>query len=554
MLLLLSLTGCRYHAMQRDPGAAWDLSQVINARPTKGQAATPPAKLDEQGGSTSRWKPRDPAEPNPSLNGPLPTDPPSSASAIPTTMRVRGQSPNPPQSTPGTTDLYRTPMQASGGNLPTPITSMQPPNGLPPNLGGGYPTAPSPSDLPAVQTNPFAGPSSGPIGSGIAPAPPMTERWQYNTAPAVPPSPSTGYQPNVRDVPLGIYVQEAQTGKFVFGGTVNTDLGVAGQIILEERNFDIMKLPKSWRDLANGAFRGNGENFRLEAMPGNRVQRYSINWTQPNLFGYSPWSLSLGGFFFNRIYRDWDEQRLGARGMLGYQITPDLSFSTELRGESVKIYQPRVAGVPQLDAVLGNNELYTGRFRLAHSTRDSIFIPTEGHYLELIYDQVFGTYDFPRGQVNYSKYFLIRERADGGGRHTLTNAWKVGLSGAQTPLFENYFAGGFTTMRGFSFRGASPVEGGVQVGGRFMFLGTLEYMMPITADDMLRMMAFVDYGTIEQDIKLDWDNFRVAPGVGLRISVPALGPGPLAFDLAFPVSSAATDDKQVFSFSVGLSK
>lgn len=528
--------------------------------------------------------------------------PPLQLDQFPKTMRVRGQSPNAPYSqpyaqqppfiggnqlTPGNSDLYRGPMQPSGNAWPTPpnafpnaiqnapanypyaapyqanpysgnpyggnplagaanapivryqnapVMAGQPPAGFAPNGGGML----SPSDLPIIDQGPF----------NNSAAPPLDQRWEFQG----PRSPTTGYQPNVRDVPIDVYVQEAQTGKFVFGGSVNTDLGVAGQIIVEERNFDIRKFPTRFSDLANGAFRGNGENFRLEAMPGNRVQRYSINWTQPNLFGYSPWSLSLGGFYFNRIYRDWDEQRLGGRGMLGYQVTPDLSLSTELRAESVKIYQPRVLGVPQLDNVLGNNELYTGRFRLAHSTRDSVYIPTEGHFLELIYDQVFGTYDFPRGQLNYSKYFLIRERADGGGRHTLTNAWKVGVSGAQTPLFENYFAGGFTTMRGFSFRGASPVEGGVQVGGRFMFLGSLEYMMPITADDMLRMVAFVDYGTIEQDIKMDWDNFRVAPGIGLRVSVPVLGPGPLAFDFAYPISSAATDDKQVFSFSVGLSK
>lgn len=535
---------------------------------------------------------------------------PAQQPAPPTTMRIRGQSPNPPQGTPGNSDLFRAPMPVSGGTWPIPPNPV--PNQNPnwnPNLNpgfnsgavpNGYQPVPNPAAYGAPNFNPNVNPygnmpanpyAGAPMASGMpaptvryqnaplmqsdppsfnpyaspsdipaiqAPpnfgmpmqAPPLEQPWTFQG----PRSPTTGYQPNVRDVPIDVYLQEAQTGKFVFGGSVNTDLGVAGQIIVEERNFDIRKFPRSWSDLANGAFRGNGENFRLEAMPGNQVQRYSINWTQPNLFGYSPWSLSLGGFYFNRIYRDWSEQRLGGRGMLGYQITPDLSFSTELRAESVKVYSPRVAGVQQLDSVLGNNELYTSRFRLAHSTRDSVFIPTEGHYLELIYDQVFGTYDFPRGQINYSKYFLIRERADGGGRHTLTNAWKVGVSGAQTPIFENYFAGGFTTMRGFSFRGASPVEGGVQVGGRFMFLGTLEYMMPITADDMLRMVAFVDYGTIEQDIKWDWDNFRVAPGLGLRISVPALGPGPLAFDFAVPISSAATDDKQVFSFSVGLSK
>jgi outer membrane protein assembly factor BamA len=131
---------------------------------------------------------------------------------------------------------------------------------------------------------------------------------------------------------------------------------------------------------------------------------------------------------------------------------------------------------------------------------------------------------------------------------------RLGFSGADTPLFENFFAGGFSTMRGFAFRGASPVDSDIQVGGRFQMLGTFEYMMPITADDMLRMVAFVDYGTVEKEIEISSKNFRVAPGFGARIAVPALGPAPLAFDFAFPIAHADDDTRQIFSFTMGLTR
>lgn len=77
-------------------------------------------------------------------------------------------------------------------------------------------------------------------------------------------------------------------------------------------------------------------------------------------------------------------------------------------------------------------------------------------------------------------------------------------------------------------------------------------MFPITADDAFRGVAFVDFGTVEQDIEIDSDNFRVAPGVGVRVAIPALGPAPLAFDFAFPVAQAATDDERIFSFYMSL--
>jgi outer membrane protein insertion porin family len=487
-------------------------------------------------------------------------------------LPVFGQNTGPGYGYQGTAlNMPQAPFQQYPNELPPPnyqqpsVYSQQPAMNQPamnqPNGGFGQPAT-------TYQNPPYGQAPYGQAPVGLAPAinqqaplipgprneplPPLNVPWQIEPSTTFNQSSPFGYNPKVRDVPVDVFVQEGQTGRFSFGGSVNSDLGVSGQVILEERNFDIRRWPSRPRDLLNGAFRGDGQNFRLEIVPGNQVQRYTLNFTEPNLFGYSPFSLSVGGFYFTRIYRDWTEKRIGARASIGYEITPDLSISTELRGEDVGISRPRVNGVPALDRALGSNDLYTGRVRLAHNTRDSPFLPTEGHLLELIYDQVFGEFDFPRGQVNLSRYFLIRERADNSGRHTLTSSWRAGFAGVDQPIFENFFAGGFSTMRGFQFRGASPVDGGVQVGGRFQFIGSVEYMFPITADDMLRMVAFVDYGTVERDIKFDSKNFRVAPGIGARIAVPALGPAPLAFDFAFPVAYADSDTRQVFSFTMGL--
>jgi outer membrane protein insertion porin family len=367
--------------------------------------------------------------------------------------------------------------------------------------------------------------------------------------------PVPGYQPLDRITPLDVYVQEGRTGSITVGGSVNSDLGVAGQVVIQERNFDIRRFPRNWGDMWSGrAFRGDGQNFRAELMPGNRVERYTVSWATPNLLGYLPYSLSVGGFYYTRQFRDWTEQRLGGRVALGYNVTQDMSISSELRMEDVTIFDPRVRGVTDLESALGSNDLYTARVRLAHDTRDSPFMSTEGALFEMVYDQVFGEYDYPRGQINYSRYFLLRERPDGSGRHTIASTWKVGITGAQTPIFENYYAGGYSTMRGFSFRGASPVDGGVQVGGELSLLGSLEYVFPLTADEMLRGIAFVDYGTVERDLEINSENFRVAPGLGLRVTVPALGQAPLAFDFAFPINYADTDDRQIFSFFMGFTR
>ena len=164
------------------------------------------------------------------------------------------------------------------------------------------------------------------------------------------------------------------------------------------------------------------------------------------------------------------------------------------------------------------------------------------------------TFSFPRATIDAAQHFLIHERPDGSGRHVLSLSTQVGFSGTDTPIFENFFAGGYSTLRGFRFRGASPQDMGTFVGGRFQFINSVEYMLPLTADDMLRAVAFCDFGTVEQNITITGQNFRVAPGVGLRIQVPALGPAPIALDLAVPVAHAPGDQIQNFSFFVGFAR
>jgi outer membrane protein assembly factor BamA len=71
-----------------------------------------------------------------------------------------------------------------------------------------------------------------------------------------------------------ITVQEANTGSLLFGLGVSSDTGLTGSIVLNERNFDITKIPTSIDDFLNGsAFRGAGQEFRMEADPGTELLR-----------------------------------------------------------------------------------------------------------------------------------------------------------------------------------------------------------------------------------------------------------------------------------------
>jgi outer membrane protein insertion porin family len=435
-------------------------------------------------------------------------------------------------------DEVTDPIFRSGARL-TQYTAPAPPG------GSSFPVGPPPAFVPGAASGGAADAGNWAAGQPetIQPLLPGTGVFGNSNGP-IDPALST---------PVDVFVEETQTGRFMFGAGINSDAGVTGQIVIDERNFDITRIPTSWRDFTDGtAFRGAGQGFRVEAMPGTQVQRYLVSFTEPYLFD-TPISFNLSGFLYDRRFFDWSEQRLGGRMALGYRLTPDLSVSASLRAENVEISNPRVL-IPQLSEALGDNSLFSGRLTLTNDTRDIPFAPTEGHLIEMGVEQAFGSFDFPRADLDLRKYFLVRERPDGSGRHTLGFLFRLGFSGSNTPIFENYFAGGYSTLRGFEFRGASPVVNTVRVGGTFMFLGAAEYVFPLTADDMLKGALFCDFGTVEEDVRLSADTYRVAPGFGLRINVPALGPAPLAFDFAFPVAKADTDDTRVFTFFMGVGR
>src|SRR5262249_23616973 len=65
------------------------------------------------------------------------------------------------------------------------------------------------------------------------------------------------------------------------------------------------------------------------------------------------------------------------------------------------------------------------------------------------------------------------------------------------PVSERFYAGGFRSSRGFTFRGVGPDSNGSRVGGDFLFLNSLEYQVPVKANDQIYRVAFVDSGTVE---------------------------------------------------------
>jgi outer membrane protein insertion porin family len=357
----------------------------------------------------------------------------------------------------------------------------------------------------------------------------------------------------IREGDLDVVVSETQTGRLMFGVGVNSDAGVVGSIVLNEYNFNILRPPTSFQDVLDGrAFRGGAQRFRAEVVPGNIVSRYLVSWTDPYIFD-TDYSLSLSGFYYNRFLPDWTEQRTGGKFAFGRQFTPEISASAIVRLEDVEISSARFP-TPQIVAdVLGHTLLTTVGFSIAHDTRDQAFLPGEGHLLDFQFEHAVGDFSYPKLVLNASQYFTVYQRPDGRGRQILTLRGQLGWTDTGTPVYERFFAGGFQTFRGFEFRGVGPRELNTRIGGRWLALGSVEYMVPLMASEMLHGVVFTDFGTVEIDV--GFQDFRLSVGAGVRISIPqVLGPVPLAFDFGFPIMKERFDDERVFNFYVGFTR
>lgn len=462
-------------------------------------------------------------------------------------------------------------------NFPSNSTGFQ--NIPPGSVGDGFQPW-SPNRPPAFPTNtsPFVPPTTGNVAPSFGTptptpfGPPLTPG--LNTAGSVAPGLSgypagngaafgltrfgippqgfdPGYSPEVQVADLTVNVTPSTQSLSYFAGLgFNSDQGVFGRLSYDDRDFDWTAFP--WRN-PPVPFRGGGQRLRIEAMPGAEVQRYLISFEQPffTWFGGRPVSFHLSGHYFERDYFDWDERRAGGKLGFGYAVNDVLALRTSLTAENVDISDPRIL-IPELVRARGDHERYVGGVRLIYDTRDVPFAPSSGSFLELGFDQVFGSFDYPRASMDYRRYTMLTQRPDRSGRQILGLTFQGDLTGSHTPIYDNLFGGGYTNLRGFRFRHASPKNGTVIIGGELSLTGSAEYYFPVTADDMVRGVLFTDLGTISETTSIDGDDFRLSVGGGLRVYIPALGPAPLSIDAAIPLIRGDNDRVQNLHFYVNL--
>jgi len=356
--------------------------------------------------------------------------------------------------------------------------------------------------------------------------------------------------------PLLVEVEETNTGELAFGGAVSSDSGLVGRIALTQTNFDITDTPDSMGDFFSGrSFRGGGQTFQIEALPGDRIETYQIALTEPRLLD-TEYSLSGRVFYRSRDFDEFDERRVGFRSSLGRRFGQRWRGSLGLRLENIEI--GGIADDRPVDVfdVEGQNSLIGVGFSLARNSLDKPFLPTRGTTTAVSVEQVGGDFSFTRLDLSQSIYLPIRE--DIRGRETVLSlnsriGW-IPQGQDETPTYERFYMGG-QSFRGFGFRSVSPKGirndtgelGEDPVGGAWSFFLGAEVRQPLF-EELIYVVGFIDTGTVTEEP--GFDDYRVSAGLGLRLNIPQLSPAPIALDFGFPIVEAEGDERQVFSFSV----
>ncbi|RKY42366.1 MAG: outer membrane protein assembly factor BamA [Candidatus Makaraimicrobium thalassicum] len=356
-----------------------------------------------------------------------------------------------------------------------------------------------------------------------------------------------GDRKDVKD--LDITVKETKTGELSFGGGYSSVDAFIGFVQIRQGNFDIMNFP---------TFTGSGQSLTIRAEVGSARTNYLLSWTDPWIFDYP----FLFGFDFYREEHDrysdsgygYDERRTGGSLRLGKELTDQLSTGIVYNLEEVKISDIPDNATTALRKEEGKNMISRLTWSLKHDTRDNVYSPTKGWIsgvsLENAGGFIGGDKDFVKGYLHASFYYSILENIvlELKGRSGLVESYG---DSKEVPIYERFFAGGATTIRGYGQRSVGPRDRGTNtaLGGEATVIGNAEVVFPIFKK-LIKGAVFCDAGNVMEKSRdlFSGTGYKMGAGVGVRVKTPI---GPVKLDYGYPLSDNYDDKKEgQFYFSV----
>ncbi|PKF51467.1 outer membrane protein assembly factor BamA [Enterovibrio nigricans] len=383
-------------------------------------------------------------------------------------------------------------------------------------------------------------------------------------------------------------VKETNSGSVNFGVGYGTESGISFQAGIQQDNFA-----------------GTGNRFGINAMINSYQKNLTLDYRDPY------WTLdgiSLGGkIFYNEFEAsdanivDYTDKSYGTSLTWGFPFDELNYFDFSLGYTHRQI--ENLGGYYQIEKFLdsmGDNVTENGGLEVddfdwsASWTRNNLnrgFFPTAGNYQRASFSMTVPGSDAQYFKLQYDarQYIPLTESHDFSvllrGRLGYGNGYgSNGEDDYLLPFYENFYAGGFSTLRGFRSNTAGPkavydqgagnnpdlVGSNDSVGGNATALASVELIFPtpfVSADvrNSIRTSVFVDAASV-WDTEYDLDdarvisgqeyiydysdpsNYRASYGAALQWRSPM---GPLVFSVAKPIKSFEGDDEEFFTFTIG---
>ena len=355
-------------------------------------------------------------------------------------------------------------------------------------------------------------------------------------------------------------VKEAQTGAFSAGAGFSSADKLLFNVRIQENNLF-----------------GRGQRLVLNGDIGSIRRNIILSFTEP-YFLETPLTVGVNAFSWSLQYDQFDREGTGAGFQLTYPVTAlgytslwgvpldEVRVGADYRLEDAKITNVDQNAARAIRAEEGSSLISSVTPRLSRNTLNHAFDPTAGSYQELSTEiaGLGGERFFKLEARDRWYYTFLHSKSLGDFTYSIgaTFAYGIGsegLNGDDLPLFERYFPGGISTIRGFKARTLGPYEARkdryghiieyVPIGGSEEAIVNNEIIFPIVQQIGLKGVVFVDVGNAYSATDgITWDETRLSAGGGVRWLSPI---GPLRIELGEPFRTKPGDKKSLLLFSFG---
>ncbi len=350
-------------------------------------------------------------------------------------------------------------------------------------------------------------------------------------------------RPDENLVDMEIQIKEKQTGTFSGGGGFSSQQGIFAVLRISQRNLF-----------------GRGWFLSGEGTLGAERNDLTLRFTEPHFLDTK---LSTSIEYVNR-FEDFDTfniDTLSGALVLGYPLRENLSVALGYTYENNDI-----TGVKLTDEARRALRVQEGTFvtsallpSIAYSTLNNPLNPSKGLRWNLknkISTRFMGSdVDYYRtiAETRYyhpvPKSILPLKKAP---TLMLRNVlgYATGFGGDELPIFERFFLGGGSTLRGFNFRDVGPKdEFGFPLGGSSSLLFSTELSFPLAS--MLQVVFFFDAGNVFlKGNAFNISDLRYSVGPGFRANTPF---GPVSVFVGYKLDRRAGEKSSEIHFDFGRS-